>query len=172
SLGSNLYLLQSNADGVILVYGPITDLNSLGSPMQVQDSIVVNATFTSLTGGNLFGDFRHELVIGQRTGGLFTMKRIKDIPLSAGQEDMPSTELEWYPNPTNGTVELKPFAGLSFEPLQLQVFDVSGSLVMKKKASPTKQKGITLDLGALPNGVYTISLKNNEHSSWSRIVKQ
>ncbi len=170
SLGTKLYLFLSNADGTILVYGPIEDLTTLDEPMTPADSIIVDATFTSLTGSNLFGDFRDELIIGQRTGGLFALRRAKEIPLGYAEPIDPAEyKIKVYPNPSNGRfrVALPKEVDRAGE---LKVFDLNGRL--KHNESLAEGSEMEIDLADLPDGIYLLQVQTNSHVWHERIVKQ
>jgi hypothetical protein len=170
SLGTKLYLFLSNADGTILVYGPIEDLTTLDEPMQPADSLIVDATFTSLSGANLFGDFRDELIIGQRTGGLFAMRRAKEIPLGyRAPKAKVKDDLRVFPNPSDGrfNVELpKQFKGVG----ELTIFDLNGRLTFKTSLKDAQT--MELDLSEQPNGIYFLQVTSDRGSWHERLVKQ
>ncbi len=167
SVGVNLYILQSNADGTILVYGPIVDYTA---PLVPQDSIILDATLTSMTGANLFGDFRDELVVGQRTGGLFLLTRAKEIAVGINEKPASDESINLFPNPTSGIVTLNVETELN-QPVLIRVMDISGSLVFSKTIDADKAKNHSLDLSSYADGVYIVSVTQNGRQHRARLIK-
>jgi len=169
SIGTNLYILQSNADGTILVYGPISDY---AAPLTPQDSLVFDATLTSITGADLYGDFRDELIIGQRTGGLFMTTRAKEIAVGIAERHAQSPPaIQVFPNPSSGQFNIS-FNTRFNQPATLTVMDISGSLVSSKQIRPNELKNYQLDLRESTNGMYIISIRQNGSQHWARLIKQ
>lgn len=166
SLGASLYFMIGSGEGTILVYGPITDIYA---DFEVSDSINVDATFTAPFGANLYGDFRHELLIGQRTGGLMALRRTAEIGVGMGrvQRERP---LKIFPNPSTGELTFSlpnPSAGTA----ELSICDVSGKMVYS--ASIQAGKGpITRDMGHLNSGMYIITLRQSSAVHQARWIKQ
>ncbi|NQV51882.1 MAG: T9SS type A sorting domain-containing protein [Flavobacteriales bacterium] len=166
SLGASLYIMIGSAKGPILVYGPIT---SIYDDLEVSDSINVDATFTAPFGADLYGDFRHELLIGQRTGGVMAMRRTAEI--GVGTPSLRSSlPFEVYPNPSNG--ELSFSLPKKFDRhATLNITDVSGTLVWNESL----QVGdgiISRDLHHLSDGVYLITVRQADEVRQARWVKQ
>jgi len=169
SIGTNLYILQSNADGTILVYGPIADY---AAPLTPQDSLVFDATLTSITGANLYGDYRDELIIGQRTGGLFMTTRAKEIAvgIAEGQSER-SSDIKIFPNPSSEQFNIS-FQATSNLPIRLNLMDISGSLISSTQINANEAKNYTLDLHALADGMYIVSIVQNGIQYRARLIKQ
>lgn len=165
----NLYLFLSSKSGPVVVYGPLTDITGTFTP---SDSILVEATGTSITGVNLSGDTRHELVIGLQTGGLYLMNREKDIPAGIAPATGKQHSLELYPNPTNGLVTLRMrHDGVSHA--RLQVMDITGKVIAEEDAwSANGYFHKNIDLRSCPDGIYLVSFVENGSVHWSRLVKQ
>lgn len=174
SLGTNLYLLLSNANGTILVYGPIKDLTTLADPMQPADSIVLDATATAITGANIFGDFREELIIGQRTGGLFILRREKDIPLGIrpNPEKLKKPfDFQVYPNPSTGTFNLKTkLTSVDNPVLVLKCYNISGKEVINETINAVDELHV-IDLNKQPNGIYLLQIQVENDLWQQRILK-
>ena len=169
SLGTNLYILQSNADGTILVYGPISDYTLDLIP---QDSIILDATFTSMTGANIYGDFRDELIVGQRTGGLFALTRAKEIAVSIAEYKSSSeSAIQVFPNPSDGHFNLS-FNARSNEAIWIRIMDISGNMLSEKRISSTEAINYNLDLSSYADGLYIISIFQNGTQHNARLIKQ
>lgn len=166
---NNLYLLVGTGRGRINVYGPVT---SITDTFHLIDSIVVEATETAITAVNLTGDFTHELVIGQRTGGLYFMERKKQIGLGMNQTrgtEQPTIHL--HPNPTKGGVELN-VQSRSDHALMV-ISDLQGRTIISKQVeSKAGFFNENIDLRSYPKGVYLISVQEKEIISWAKLVKE
>lgn len=167
SNGTNLYILQSTAKGPILVYGPIKDIYA---DFEIADSIVVNAKGTSITGVNLTGDFRTELVVGQISGGLFMLNRVKDISVGKVQLQATNPYIKIYPNPTKDVlnVDSKSF-NQGYALIKIQ--DITGKTILEQNVSIVSHQ-FELDLAHLPQGVYVLSVFQNKVTYRCRILKQ
>ena len=84
-------------------------------------------------------------------------------------EDIDSGTFLLYPNPTSGVVTLK--VSQEMQNVNLQVIDAVGRVVYAE-VSRMAQGLITLDLSFLPNGTYTINLKNNNGVTVHRLCVQ
>ncbi len=84
-------------------------------------------------------------------------------------EDIDSGTFLLYPNPTSGVVTLK--VSLEMQNVNLQVIDAVGRVVYAEVSRMAKDL-ITLDLSFLPNGTYTINLKNNNGVTVHRLCVQ
>lgn len=165
----NLYCLVSAESGRINVYGPITDISGT---FNLADSIVVEASGTAITGANLTGDFRDELIIGQRSGGVYFMHRTKDINIGVSDPVTNRSDLKLYPNPTSESTILEMHT-ISGGQAQLQVTDISGKVMMS--TSITASNGFfreNLDLRDYPSGIYLVSMIYNDSVSWAKLIKE
>lgn len=166
---NNLYCFVSTEKGRINVYGPITHIDS---NYTLADSISVEATGTAITAANLTGDSRDELILGQRSGGLYFMKRTKDIGIGIAPVRGTSQQLDLYPNPTEGTALLQ-MRALSGGQAQLRVTDLTGKVIMDVSVSASN--GFfreNLDLRDYPSGVYLVSMIYNDSVSWAKLIKE
>lgn len=164
SLGASMYILVGSAEGTILVYGPITNIFDEFTPT---DSIVLDATFTAPFGSDLYGDFRHELLVGQRTGGVFALRRTSEI--GVGLTQMRSeNKLEVFPNPSKGELTIAaPQLGAS----KVRVVDIMGALVFESSQEVTEEM-ISFDLHSLAAGNYLIELVQHNVTYRARWVKE
>lgn len=82
-------------------------------------------------------------------------------PCGVGIKEIAEEELEVYPNPSNGIVNVilnEEFSGL---PLNVKVRDVNGRLV--KSFTTTGRNSITIDLSEVPGGLYMMSLAGSDY---------
>lgn len=165
-----LYAFVGTADGTILAYGPI---NNILSPLVAIDSILLEAKFTSIAGGNLAGDMRDELIIGQRTGGLFYLQRDKNAIL--GVDDFTASRESFfnvYPNPTSGKISVLAKYETNDSPATLKLMDISGkTLIFQISKTSNGYLNETISLSAFPSGLYILELELNGNKEWHRIIK-
>jgi hypothetical protein len=69
-----------------------------------------------------------------------------------------------YPNPTNGIINIK-FNQAIMSPINIEILDISGKVIQE---SIVKVNNPTIDISALPKGVYI--LNNKENSLHQRII--
>ena len=78
-------------------------------------------------------------------------------------------QLQLYPNPTSGAVEIKTDTGARYQ--WLKVFDAQGSLRYQKQ-SATPEGIQSFDLKTLMPGIYLVQLFDGEHLASQRLVKE
>lgn len=91
---------------------------------------------------------------------------IKDC--TVGLQDYFDSKLEIYPNPTDDFITIS-LAGNSLTDVSIQLYDVSGKLILMETAHG--QKDVVLDLKQLPKGIYTVKVSSNQISSARHITK-
>ena len=99
--------------------------------------------------------------------GSFEYSEIRSVRFDESNQ----IDITYYPNPTSQKVNLK-MSVPSYDNLQetnAQIFDLSGKLLMTKKASTN---GVTeIDLSNLPNAIYNIQVEHNGQVFTNRIIK-
>jgi hypothetical protein len=73
-----------------------------------------------------------------------------------------------YPNPVNSTLNIKINREMN-EPANLYLLDATGRIVTIEKVSGSTH---TLDVSALPSGVYLIRIAGTHRNMEHRIIKQ
>ena len=164
----NLFLFVGTASGQINVYGPIT---SLGDKFELADSIVLEATNTSIAGANIIGGERPELIIGQHAGGLYMMQKENDQALGIAAFSPIESSFKIHPNPTTGLAIVS--GALHEKNAWITVTSLNGSQVMQRRVQPESAGMIneTIDLNHFPSGVYIVSLKTSSSLEWARLLK-
>lgn len=71
-----------------------------------------------------------------------------------------------YPNPATTQVTI---AGVNTPISSVALYDATGRIVMVKE-NADNSKELTIDLGLISNGVYTVSIQGSDHSEHTRIV--
>ncbi len=72
-----------------------------------------------------------------------------------------------YPNPSNGLVTV---SYGTFEPTQIQVYDISGKLILTKENLTTVETN--LDLSSASQGIYFIKISSNDQNIVKRLIKK
>jgi hypothetical protein len=166
-----LYAFVGTKNGTVLAYGPISNIFS---PMVAIDSIEVEATYTSVTGANLSGDLRDELIIGQRTGGLYYLKRDKDVILGIEQSEAAiEKQLKVFPNPSDRDINILLEQVKNDSKAEINLYDLSGKMLLQKTA--TTSNGVlntTFSLSGFPAGMYLLTVKVNDTIYRNSIIKQ
>jgi hypothetical protein len=165
------YAFVGTAEGTILAYGPI---NNIFAPLVAIDSIELEAAYTSITGANLSGDLRDELIIGQRSGGLFYMRRDQDVKLGIGENNLSeSNPLMVFPNPTNQFITVQLRVSSNQSSAEIQLTDISGKTIMQQAIRANNSHFQTqLNLSELPQGVYFIKMRTEDRNYWSKVIKK
>jgi len=168
SNNSTIHAMVSTGDGPILVYGPILDLEA---EFELADSIIVEASYTAIAGGNLLGDYRDEFIVGQQTGGLFFLERLSEIGVGIENWSNQQLPIQVYPNPSKGifTVQLD---DLHNQTAFVEVVDISGKVITGFDTRSTNDVlSFEVDLTNHPSGCYFLSIKQNQSVHWTKIIK-
>lgn len=72
-----------------------------------------------------------------------------------------------YPNPSNGLVTV---SYGTFEPTQIQVYDISGKLILTKENLTAVETN--LDLSSASQGIYFIKISSNDQNIVKRLIKK
>jgi hypothetical protein len=151
-----------------------------------QDPIIVTAsganTYTWSNGGGTSptvtytpaGDWTYT-VTGSNNGCISTHTLYVHNILCTGIIELGSNNASFnvYPNPTVDNVTLKMNGSKNLD-VTIEVFDVSGKLVMKQNSSFTKDKPENkLNISTLANGIYYLKVVSKQGSSQNlKIVKE
>jgi hypothetical protein len=96
--------------------------------------------------------------------GTFSWSQLTGCVL-LGTAETKEESLLIYPNPANNQVTIHNQSAES----QLIIYDSSGKLVMQYAMSTEKN---TIDISALPKGLYLMVLKNEKTIRTSKLIKQ
>jgi Secretion system C-terminal sorting domain len=122
-------------------------LNSLGAPSNVIFRIVFHSDESVNQKGVNVDDF---VITGVLANESFEMSNISV-----------------YPNPSNGFVTI---AYGTFEPTQIQVYDISGKLILTKENLNVSETN--LDLSSASQGIYFIKISSENQSVVKRLIKK
>jgi hypothetical protein len=163
------YLFLGTADGQVNIYGPISNFSD---SFLLSDSIILEATNTSIAGSDIIGGYRSELIIGQRAGGLYMLQKENDQPVGYGEVTHNQASIRVYPNPANETAFIKTYIS-GAKQANLIVADLSGRPVHSHLISAqNSQFQYKIDLSNFPSGVYIVSIKASESTSWAKLIKE
>lgn len=93
--------------------------------------------------------------------GQFASKLMEDCNL--GVEEMTTTKIVVYPNPTTGKVTIQ---GLNEEPQSIELFDMTGRKVAAFHCTTT------LDISGLPNGSYIVKIQIDQGTQHLKLIKK
>ncbi|MFT3886195.1 MAG: T9SS type A sorting domain-containing protein [Flavobacteriales bacterium] len=151
----------------------VTDLGSGGSVTLSNDggapAVVASTTGTYTVGPFTSGDTVTVNVEGANTICTWTSSKLTKDCRDMGIGDASMRPVSLYPNPNDGrfTLELpQEMTGST----QLQVLDLTGRSVIQQRVSGTGR--VSVELSELPNGLYTVVLRNNERTATGRISIQ
>ena len=122
-------------------------LNSLGAPSNVIFRIVFHSDESVNQKGVNVDDF---VITGVLANESFEMSNISV-----------------YPNPSNGLVTI---TYGTFEPTQIQVYDISGKLILTKESLNVSETN--LDLSSASQGIYFIKISSENQSVVKRLIKK
>jgi hypothetical protein len=165
---NELYLFMGTGEGRINIYGPLLNFTDT---FDLADSIIVEATQTSITGVDLLGDFRDELVIGQRAGGLYFLQKTNNQKVGISEVGEERREIQIQPNPTHETAQIR-MSTLAGSEATLYVHDIQGkrlsAITINSKNGYFNE---IIDLRPYPNGVFIVSIIEKNSVSWAKLIK-
>lgn len=150
----------------------LTDINSLNHTMtinnilEIRDNValpdcVVQAVCDYINYVQDSANFQ----VNNNTGNCATVSTVEAACLAVGTTDLDAADVQIAPNPTTGLITLTGFEGQIGE---IEVVGAAGGQVLLQKQTPG-MNGI--DLGALPAGVYFITIAVDGQSIVKRVVK-
>ena len=86
--------------------------------------------------------------------------------------DLQNTAVQYYPNPTNGILNIQIADNLAKEAKTITIFNTVGVIVGQHRVKTNLSKNIAVDMSGLAKGVYFVQLKSSTLNSTNRIVLQ
>jgi hypothetical protein len=80
--------------------------------------------------------------------------------------------IQYYPNPTNGILNIKLTDVVAKEAKLITIFNTTGIIVGQYKVQANSNKTIAVDMGTYAKGLYIIQLKSLTANSTNRIILQ
>ncbi len=97
----------------------------------------------------------------------------KEYPAMAVQfEQLQNAEIQYYPNPTHGILNLKLNAALANQDKTITIINATGVIVGQFKFPANINKNLSVDLSSYAKGIYFVQLKSLTVNSNHRIVIQ
>lgn len=84
----------------------------------------------------------------------------------AKDPDKPIKELNIYPNPSFGPIQIE----LTFETLQIRLFDMLGHNLGEVKYQTVSDEKVGIDLSFLPAGTYALQLQHEEGTEVQKVI--
>ncbi|MBN4062240.1 T9SS type A sorting domain-containing protein [Bacteroidales bacterium AH-315-I05] len=157
--------------GTIYYYTNIE--GNLNGAFTLADSINTYSLRASVSANDLNNDGKTELIYGEYGGGTGILK----IQIAGSiSELLNEYEVEVFPNPTKGNVELRikndALTGYGSTSFNVTIYNVLGeNIYMNHEIQNTKHKTIDIDLSNQPNGIYFLRISLNSAGIAKKIVK-
>lgn len=156
------YLLLGTAEGIVERYDSFT--NNLGTWPQVDSQMadIQVALGTAPAIGDLDGDQRPELILGNQNGGIHIyqfVKNIIDSPSAVSDLKTQAVRINIFPNPSKNELWIK--APSNITALQsFKIYDISGRLVQENNQRQNLTQPIPTQ--GLTSGLYFIEVQFSE----------
>ncbi len=169
------YLFVGTGNGYLYIISDIDAANRTVSA--ILDSFYVYARNVSITGNDLTGDEKMDIVFGHRTGGLSVLLKDggniivqppKEDPkdtISVKESAVDTKSIQVFPNPTNNTFSVQ---GLSKDQPSIGILYNARGVEQWKKALKEDE---LYSLEEYSNGVYFLRVSSADKSSTIKIVK-
>lgn len=109
-----------------------------------------------------------EALTGTTTGAIMIrplLAGFEGFPTSTPEQTVAEALVDVFPNPTSGTLHLRPRQIAGTAPLRYRLFSITGTLLAQS------QLGDRLEIGHLPAGVYILEVSNGTTGSRHKIVR-
>ena len=85
-------------------------------------------------------------------------------------ERLGSTEMNLWPNPTSGDININLLGDLKGNTMIMKVYDMTGAEIQQQEIDISNQIQFRFDLGNLPHGMYLVELWNNYHQFSEKVI--
>ncbi len=155
--GLELYytrLLKNSTQTEIMVSTRTNTTSAFGPP-----TVLVGAPYIAPEAPTISTD-KSKMYYHRKNGSLFEIYLKYRTGTTGIKEITNEPIITLYPNPTNGNVNIN-----SREDINVIIYNLVGDHVLKTKSS-------SLDLKALPNGIYFVTINTNRSSKTIKLIKQ
>ena len=161
-------LLTGNRAGFLEAY-EFTEPTTAFTPLSRQVDGLDLGAFTVPAAADFNQDGQIELVLGNQRGGLtyLSSNLAAEAPTSLFRTSQPTLQFTAFPNPTTGQLVLSGWAGPQVE--RITVMNELGQSV--QQFGPTRHSRVTVDLSALPAGVYVVTVVTGAGVGSRKVVK-
>ena len=174
--GGKDHLFVGRSDGYISLYTNI-DPTGIKKFTDLGESFLY-ARNVSISGGDITGDGKIDLIYGQKTGGLSVLLKdggniiIQPPPDTAdttiGMAESISDQTLVYPNPTTGIIQIQSKNMNSELTSKIMVFNQLGVMLVEVVPKNGNQR---IDLSEQPDGMYIISIQTDDGVEQVKVVK-
>lgn len=114
--------------------------------------------------GSLNNDAFPDMIIGNFAGGMAYFEGLASIPFAV--ENATTTSIRCYPNPASNLINIE----TNFNtPLQIQVFDITGRILIDKIFN---ENHFQLNISDLTPSIYLLKVKSENFTNFHKIVKK
>ena len=167
------YILLGNDTGIIRRYNGFQDgnVNIQYQLIDTQYSYIANGGRSAVTVGDVDGDGKYEMFVGNLLGGLWQYRQKLNVATNVGVSNVYTAgSCHIYPNPATNTLYIKwdeAFGG--HNPVSIRLVSMTGQLVQKQEAMGTAGI-VALPVVALPAGIYMCLLQSGANSYTQKIT--
>lgn len=165
----DVYLMVGSGMGNIYRYTGFQNGNVTGTYKMldsVYSDVRVPGEYTSVAFGNVFGDHRYELFIGNVRGGVFAYRQVWDVNVD---EVMKGSKMKIYPNPAKDRVTMTLEAELTSS-VSIRLVDNMGRIVGAPHV--VSGRSVELDVSMLPPGFYICLISTGKEELKGIFVKE
>lgn len=162
------YLLVGSESGRIYIYDNID--NNLSGNFNLLDTFYSNidvGKYATISLADVNNDTKLDLLVGNYRGGLNFYSSTDSIIKYTGTSYNASSNIEIFPNPTNGSFIIKPNI-VTGHLNSISIFDIRGRLILREKIYQTKQ-GVNIRLNVEP-GIYICKFEINNTQQIEKII--
>ncbi len=159
----NRVLFVGTEFGKILYYTNID--GNLSGAFTLSDSIMEVQGRVTISGGNILGQPKEELIIGDYLGGVTLLKSSDDIYVGNLSDVKDASNISVYPNPFQNELIISQHIDGKYS---LTMYDLLGKNILQEQIS---QKNKIIHTNLIPKGVYMINISNHEEQYQFKMVK-
>lgn len=125
---------------------------------------------------DLNGDGRRDLAVGTSSfdvskGQVHLITLNGSVQISLPETNLPKQELNIYPQPSKGVINLKLPKNWNGQPITVIVYDLAGQKIIGRQEYPSLNGEISLKLN-LPDGTYLMEASNGQEKATGKVVIQ
>ncbi len=158
SLGQSILYVGSER-GWLYLYDEID--GNLDGTFHLADSLNLFSLRATISGADITGDGRQELIYGEYAGGVSVMKPGRPEFLFVDETAQLQGELKIWPNPASTTIYLSLKGAPGEHIIRCEVYDLQGKRMESKKISG-KVTSLEWDVSRLQSGLYFFSIQTRQ----------
>ena len=166
--GRDVFASKLNTTGSALLYSSYIGGNNNDVGLSIALDVSANAYLTGLTWStDLFtttGAFQN---VNAGTRDLFVFK-LDMLPNLSIIENFKNNLFSVFPNPSHGVYQIV-FENTNMLALELEVYDITGKLVLNEQVS--NQNDFYIDISKEASGMYLLKVKTNQAQQITRLIK-